>query len=91
MLINYQDAGKIVEFVNARNTSQNCSGCGNSVPKDLSQRVHSCPFCGLVLNRDHNAAINIENRSNSTVGTTGIKARQGYLNGVSMQREAPTL
>ena len=84
-------AGKIVEFVNARNTSQNCSGCGNSVPKDLYQRVHSCPLCGLVLDRDHNAAINIENRSNSTVGTTGINARQGYLSGVSMQREAPIL
>jgi putative transposase len=56
-------AGKIVEFVNARNTSQNCSGCGNKVQKDLSVRVHSCPFCGLVLDRDHNAAINILERS----------------------------
>ena len=65
-------AGKVVEFVNPRNTSQNCSGCHNQVPKDLSVRVHSCPYCGLVLDRDHNAAINILNRSISTVGTTGI-------------------
>ncbi len=64
-------AGKIVELVNPRNTSQNCSGCGNTVQKDLSIRVHSCPFCDLVLDRDHNAAINILGRSN-TVGTTGI-------------------
>jgi putative transposase len=68
-------AGKFVEFVNARNTSQNCSRCGNSATKDLSVRVHSCPFCGLVLDRDHNAAINILKRSNSTVGITGINAR----------------
>ncbi|MFH1322214.1 MAG: transposase [Methanobacteriota archaeon] len=68
-------AGKVVELVNARNTSTNCSGCGNSVPKNLSERVHSCPFCGLVLDRDHNAAINILKRSISTVGTTGINAR----------------
>ncbi len=81
-------AGKVVELVNARNTSQNCSGCGNPVPKDLSVRTHSCPFCGLVLDRDHNAAINILNRSNSTVGTTGINARQGLLNRGSMQRDA---
>ncbi|MFZ3166976.1 MAG: transposase [Candidatus Methanoperedens sp.] len=67
-------AGKIVELVNARNTSQNCSGCHNPVPKDLSVRIHYCPFCGLVLDRDHNAAINILNRSNSTVGTMGINA-----------------
>lgn len=84
-------AGKIVELVNARNTSQNCSGCGNSVPKDLSVRIHSCPFCGLELDRDHNAAINILKRSNSTVGTTGINACQGPLNRGSMQQEAPTL
>jgi putative transposase len=84
-------AGKIVEFVNARNTSQNCSGCGNSVRKDLSVRVHSCPFCGLVLDRDHNAAINILERSISTVGTTGINARQGLLDRGSMHRDAQAL
>jgi len=83
-------AGKVVEFVNARNTSQNCSGCGSPVSKDLSVRVHQCLFCGLILNRDHNAAINILKRS-STVGTIGIHARQGYLSGVSMQRDAPRL
>ena len=66
-------AGKFVEFVNPAGTSQICSSCGNSVQKKLSVRVHSCPFCGLVLDRDHNAAINIL----STVGTTGINARQG--------------
>jgi putative transposase len=83
-------AGKIVELVNPRNTSQNCSSCGNSVPKNLSVRKHCCPFCGLVLNRDHNAAINILGRSN-TVGTTEINACQGLLDRGSMQQEAPTL
>lgn len=72
-------AGKIVELVNPRNTSQLCSSCGQLVPKDLSVRVHSCPFCGLVLDRDHNGAINIENRSIYTVGTTGINACRGLL------------
>ena len=84
-------AGKVVELVNPRNTSQNCSGCGNTVPKNLSVRVHSCPFCGLKLDRDHNAAINILNRSKYTVGTTEINACQGLLNRESMQQEAPTL
>ena len=84
-------AGKVVELVNARNTSQNCSGCGNSVPKDLSKRVHSCPFCGLVLDRDHNAAINILNRSNSTVGTTGFQACLSNLNREAMKQEAPQI
>jgi putative transposase len=40
-------------------TSQDCSTCGYRVRKKLSERVHSCPNCGLVLDRDHNAALNI--------------------------------
>jgi putative transposase len=52
-------AGKIVELINPKNTSQMCSGCGEIVTKELSERTHSCPFCGLILDRDHNAAINI--------------------------------
>ncbi|NJD52335.1 MAG: IS200/IS605 family element transposase accessory protein TnpB [Candidatus Methanoperedens sp.] len=84
-------AGKIVEFVNPRNTSQSCSNCGKSVSKDLKVRVHSCPFCGLILDRDHNAAINIKNRSISTVGTTGFQACLSNLNREAMKQEAPLL
>jgi putative transposase len=40
-------------------TSQNCSGCGQGVQKSLSVRTHCCPQCGLILDRDHNAALNI--------------------------------
>ena len=83
-------AGKIVELVNPRNTSQNCSGCGNSVKKDLSVRIHSCPFCGLELDRDHNAAINILKRSNSTVGTMGFQACLSNLSREAMKQEAPS-
>ncbi len=60
-------AGKSVVFVDPRNTSQRCSGCGTIVPKDLSERVHDCPACGLKLDRDHNAALNI-----LTLGLRGI-------------------
>jgi putative transposase len=52
-------AGKRVELVNPSNTSQICSGCSQIVLKSLSERIHRCPFCGLTLDRDHNAAINI--------------------------------
>ena len=40
-------------------TSQECSGCHRIVKKSLSVRTHICPGCGLVLDRDHNAALNI--------------------------------
>jgi putative transposase len=54
-----EDAGSRVILVNPRNTSQMCSRCGMIVAKTLSDRVHSCPHCGLVMDRDQNAAINI--------------------------------
>ena len=53
-----EDGGR-VEFVNPKNTSQECSNCGEIVKKSLAQRVHKCPFCGLIMDRDQNAAINI--------------------------------
>ncbi len=40
-------------------TSQNCSSCGRVVKKSLSERTHRCRWCGLVLDRDENAARNI--------------------------------
>ena len=48
-----------VELFSSRNTSEICSGCGKLVKKELSKRTHRCPFCSLVLNRDHNTAINL--------------------------------
>jgi len=52
----------MIAFVDPRNTSQLCSGCGATVPKTLSERTHRCPTCGLVLDRDMNAAQNILKR-----------------------------
>ncbi len=51
--------GGRVMLVNPSGTSQKCSGCGAMVPKDLSVRMHECPSCGLVLDRDVNAARNV--------------------------------
>jgi putative transposase len=54
-----EDAGRQAVRVNPRNTSKRCSRCGTIVEKDLSVRVHDCQVCGLVIDRDENAAINI--------------------------------
>jgi len=52
-------AGKRVEAVHPASTSQDCSGCGTRIQKSLSVRTHVCTNCGLVLDRDENAAKNI--------------------------------
>jgi len=58
MLYKAEEAGRVVVQVDPRNTSKRCSRCGQLVKKKLSDRVHSCS-CSLVIDRDHNAAINI--------------------------------
>ena len=54
-----EEAGTRLVKVLSRGTSQNCSACGVVVPKRLSERTHRCPGCGLVIDRDTNAARNI--------------------------------
>lgn len=48
-------------------TSQKCSRCGEMVKKSLSERTHRCMRCGLVMDRDENAAINILNLVEQTL------------------------
>ena len=45
-------------------SSQLCSSCGTKWQgtKDLSTREWTCPVCGVVHDRDHNAATNILNK-----------------------------
>ena len=57
------NAGLLVIPVKASGTSQDCSSCGDKVPKKLHIRWHDCPNCGCSLDRDHNAARNIKNRA----------------------------
>jgi len=84
-----------------RNTSQNCSNCGEKVKKSLSTRTHVCPHCNYVEDRDINASINILKLGLTTVGHTGSYA-WGDLpswavgvsllsNGESVNQESPVL
>lgn len=58
------EAGRVVCLVNPAYTSKRCSGCDTEFPNfDLSVRWVHCSICGLSLNRDHNAAINVLNRA----------------------------
>jgi putative transposase len=59
--------GRVTVAVNPQLTSQECSSCGTVVQKSLSTRTHACQ-CGCVLDRDHNAALNILTKA---IGTTG--------------------
>ncbi|WP_346016877.1 transposase [Chroococcidiopsis sp. CCMEE 29] len=68
-----ESAGRLTVAVNPSGTTQNCSGCGINVPKTLADRWHSCS-CGLELDRDLNAAINIKNLSECVAGVPPVVA-----------------
>ena len=69
-----EEAGRKVIKVPSRDTSQICSQCGKTVPKSLSVRVHRCPFCNIVLDRDHNASINILRAGQALQALTSAQA-----------------
>lgn len=50
-------ANRVVE-VEPAYSSIECSRCGHPVPKSLAVRTHTCTQCGVILDRDHNSAIN---------------------------------
>jgi len=81
-----ESAGCKVVFVNAAGTSQECSGCGAIVKKELWQRKHTCNFCGLEIDRDINASINILKRA--TAGIAGSNACGDGIEFLSGKQEA---
>ncbi|MGC9057947.1 MAG: zinc ribbon domain-containing protein [Candidatus Micrarchaeia archaeon] len=83
-----EEAGCKVVFVNPKDTTQECSNCHQIVKKELSDRLYSCPFCGLVTDRDLNAAKNILIRA--TEGHLGSQASGEGTKVPSMKEEAHT-
>ncbi|WIG61758.1 MAG: Mobile element protein [Ktedonobacterales bacterium] len=72
-------AGKQVIAIEPAYTSQNCSGvladgthCPERIEKSLSVRTHICPQCGLVLDRDENAARNILRAGQARQGAVAV-------------------
>ena len=79
-----ESAGRRVEFVSAAYTSKTCSQCGTIFENlTLSDRWVDCA-CGLSLDRDHNAAVNILFRS--SLGQRLWASTQGI--GLSVAQEA---
>lgn len=60
-LLSYKavEAGRNYIEVDPAYTSQTCSSCGNRKKLELKDRVYECDCCGLKMDRDQNAAINI--------------------------------
>ncbi|WP_254531633.1 RNA-guided endonuclease InsQ/TnpB family protein [Natrinema gelatinilyticum] len=49
-------------------TTKECASCGVETAKPVWVREHSCPSCGFELDRDWNAALNIQSRGLENLG-----------------------
>ncbi len=67
-------AGRQFVKVNPAYTSQTCSTCGHRQKMPLSEREYRCPCCGFVLDRDHNAALNILALGLQSIGNQSVIA-----------------
>ncbi len=68
------ESAKYAIAVDPRNTPQICFNCGTNVPKSLSDRIHNCHQCHIVLDRDFNASCNIKELGLSFVSPIGAEA-----------------
>ncbi len=92
--------GRLAVAVPPQYTSQQCSQCKVIVKKSLSTRTHVCS-CGLILQRDWNAAINIlrkavsrdgQSRSNANgVGTSTLLGANLVEQVLTLKLESPCL
>ncbi len=82
-----------IEKVNPRYTSQTCSACGIVDKSFRSGKSFRCGNCGLRMDADHNAAVNILARS-SNGAALALSARGDLCGpqaqGTSVNRETPT-
>ncbi len=67
-------AGRQFVAVNPAYTSQDCHSCGHRQPMPLAERTFHCPACDVVLDRDHNAALNILARGLASIGSQSVEA-----------------
>jgi putative transposase len=71
-------------------TSQRCSACGvKDGPKPLHVRQWQCGACGVQLDRDINAAVNVAKAAGLAVSACGAQVRPGPA--LAQRSEAGTL
>lgn len=86
-----ESAGCKVEKINPKNTTKQCSNCGNIQKMPLWIRTYKCSSCGFTIDRDLNSAINIRNKflgseRANVENNPSVQIEQG----LSMKQEAIT-
>lgn len=54
--------------IDPADTSKMCSSCGTITDLKLGEQIFECPACGLILDRDYNASLNIKRLATQSLG-----------------------
>jgi len=79
-----ESGGRLIQ-VDARGSTQTCSQCGEHVEKTLSDRIHECPCCGLVMDRDLNASKNVLKIGQGLTESRPVEEKAAALSAVVVQ------
>ena len=79
---------QVVQIDRWARTTGICSCCGHKQDMELHERLFCCENCGLVLDRDHNAAINIRELGHQLILSQLEEDRsEHYSGGIQRQRQ----
>lgn len=71
-MLTYKSAYRGNEIIEAERfypSSKTCSSCGYKKESlALSERIFKCENCGIVIDRDYNASLNLEQYANNKIG-----------------------
>ena len=82
-----ESAGMKVIKVDARNTSKECSNCGNIQDMPLSIREYICSRCDMQMDRDINASINILHKA-TTLGQRESHAQGDMASAIQQESKS---
>ncbi len=68
MAYKVESTGGLFVAVNHRGTTIRCSQCQTEVRKEIWEREHNCPKCGISIPRDYNSALEIKRLTIEKIG-----------------------
>jgi len=83
--------GKRIIKIDESNTSKQCCMCGNKKKLSLADRTYQCDYCGNIMNRDENSAVNIMVRFLETRNKYDFLSQNAPLQGNSFLKLFSTI
>lgn len=86
-----ESTGGAFVAVNYRGTTTRCHQCGNEVRKEIRERQHNCPVCGLSVPRDYNSALEIRRLTLRELGLERPKKTPEEMGALHQKVQQPSL